>query len=40
MVLVVRQADTAELVRALDGTGAAVIGKVVAQSGPERVLLV
>ena len=40
MVLVVRQAETAELVRALDGTGAAVIGKVVAQSGPERVLLV
>ena len=40
MVLVARQADTTELVRALDGTGAAVIGMVVANPGPERVRLV
>jgi phosphoribosylaminoimidazole (AIR) synthetase len=40
LVLVVRQADLAELMRALDGSGAAVIGKVVALDGPERVRLV
>lgn len=40
MVMVARQADTAELVRALDGTGAAVIGTVVANPGAERVRLV
>jgi phosphoribosylformylglycinamidine cyclo-ligase len=40
MVVVVRQAEAAELVRALDGTGATVIGKVVASPGPERVRLV
>jgi phosphoribosylformylglycinamidine cyclo-ligase len=40
MVLVVRQPDTSELVRALDGTGAVVIGKVVTHAGPERVRLV
>jgi phosphoribosylformylglycinamidine cyclo-ligase len=40
MVLVVRQADTTEILRALDGTGAAVIGTVVAHAGPERVRLV
>jgi phosphoribosylformylglycinamidine cyclo-ligase len=39
MVLVVRQADVAELMRALDGTGAVVIGKVVSPEGPERVRL-
>jgi phosphoribosylformylglycinamidine cyclo-ligase len=40
LVLVVRQADLAELLRALDGSGAVVIGKVVALDGPERVRLV
>ena len=39
MVLVVRQADSGELLRALDGTGAALIGRVVQQNGPERVLI-
>ena len=36
MVLVVRPADVSELLRALDGSGAAVIGRVVKQTGPER----
>jgi phosphoribosylformylglycinamidine cyclo-ligase len=40
MVLVVRQADVAEVLRALDGTGAVAIGTVVAGDGPERVRLV
>jgi phosphoribosylformylglycinamidine cyclo-ligase len=40
MVLVVRQAEVAELLRALDGTGAVAIGKVVEPAGPERVRLV
>ena len=40
MVLVVRQADLGELLRALDGSGALVIGKVAALDGPERVRLV
>jgi phosphoribosylformylglycinamidine cyclo-ligase len=40
MVMVVRQADTPELLRALDGTGATAIGTVVAPHGPERVRLV
>jgi phosphoribosylformylglycinamidine cyclo-ligase len=40
MVMVVRQADTPELLRALDGTGAIAIGTVVAPDGPERVRLV
>jgi phosphoribosylaminoimidazole (AIR) synthetase len=40
MVMVVRQADTPELLRALDGTGATAIGTVVAPDGPERVRLV
>jgi phosphoribosylformylglycinamidine cyclo-ligase len=39
MVLVVHQADLAELLRALDGTGAMEIGKVVSPDGPERVRL-
>jgi phosphoribosylformylglycinamidine cyclo-ligase len=39
MVLVVRQGDVAELVRALDGTGPVAIGKVVSPEGPERVRL-
>lgn len=39
MVLVVHQADLAELLRALDGTGAMAIGKVVSPDGPERVRL-
>ncbi|MHB8509131.1 MAG: phosphoribosylformylglycinamidine cyclo-ligase [Candidatus Dormibacteria bacterium] len=40
MVLVVRQADSAELLRAVDGSGARVIGSVVPHDGPERVRLV
>ena len=36
MVLVVRPADVSELLRALDGSGAVVIGRVVKQTGPER----
>ena len=40
MVLVVRAAEAPELLRALDGSGARVIGKVVKQAGPERVLIV
>ena len=40
MVLVVRPADVAELLRALDGSGAVEIGSVVDQLGPERVRLV
>jgi phosphoribosylformylglycinamidine cyclo-ligase len=40
LVLVVRQADVAELLRALDGSGAVAIGKVAAMDGPERVRLV
>ena len=40
MVLVVRHADVAELMRALDGSGAVEIGKVVQHDGPERVRLV
>jgi phosphoribosylformylglycinamidine cyclo-ligase len=40
MVLVVRQAEVAELLRALDGTGAVAIGRVVSPDGPERVRLV
>jgi hypothetical protein len=40
MVLVVRPADSSELLRALDGTGALVIGRVVEQRGPERVQVV
>jgi phosphoribosylformylglycinamidine cyclo-ligase len=40
MVLVVRPDEVPELLRALDGSGAIQIGKVVAQVGPERVRLV
>ena len=40
MVLVVRPGDTDELLRALDGSGSVVIGKVVKQAGPERVVIV
>jgi phosphoribosylformylglycinamidine cyclo-ligase len=40
LVLVVRQADVAELLRALDGSGAVAIGRVAAMDGPERVRLV
>jgi phosphoribosylformylglycinamidine cyclo-ligase len=40
IVLAVRQTDVAELLRALDGSGAVAIGKVVALDGPERVRLV
>jgi phosphoribosylformylglycinamidine cyclo-ligase len=40
MVLVVRPADVAELLRSLDGSGAVEIGRVVEQQGPERVRLV
>ena len=40
MVLVVRPDQAAELLRALDGSGPVVIGKVVKQAGPERVLIV
>ncbi|HEV1998398.1 MAG TPA: phosphoribosylformylglycinamidine cyclo-ligase, partial [Candidatus Dormibacteraeota bacterium] len=40
MVLVVRPDEAAELLRALDGSGPVVIGKVVKQAGPERVLIV
>jgi phosphoribosylformylglycinamidine cyclo-ligase len=39
MVLVVRQADVAQLLRALDGSGAVAIGKVVSPDSPERVRL-
>jgi phosphoribosylformylglycinamidine cyclo-ligase len=39
MVLVVRAIDSAELLRALDGSGAVEIGRVVPQEGPERVRL-
>jgi len=39
MVLVVRPADSGELLRVLDGRGATVIGRVVRQKGPERVLI-
>jgi phosphoribosylformylglycinamidine cyclo-ligase len=37
MVLVIRADEVPRLLRALDGSGAAVIGQVVAQDGPERV---
>jgi phosphoribosylformylglycinamidine cyclo-ligase len=40
MVLVVRPADAPELLRALDGSGAVEIGKVVKKRGPERVRVV
>jgi phosphoribosylformylglycinamidine cyclo-ligase len=40
MVLVVRPADSAELLRALDGSDAAVIGRVVRQAGPERTQII
>ena len=40
MVLVVRPEEAAELLRALDGSGPLVIGKVVKQEGPERVVIV
>ncbi|MDP9326438.1 MAG: phosphoribosylformylglycinamidine cyclo-ligase [Candidatus Dormibacteraeota bacterium] len=40
MVLVVRPAAVAEVLRALDGSGAVQIGSVVEQHGPERVRLV
>jgi phosphoribosylformylglycinamidine cyclo-ligase len=40
MVLVVRPDEVPELLRALDESGAVVIGKVVAESGPERVRIV
>ena len=36
MVLVVRPADASELLRALDGTGAVAIGRVVKHTGSER----
>ena len=39
MVLVVRPEAVTALLRALDGTGAAVVGQVVAQRGPERVAI-
>ncbi|MFN2463199.1 MAG: phosphoribosylformylglycinamidine cyclo-ligase [Candidatus Dormibacteria bacterium] len=39
MVLVVRPADAPELLRALDGSGAVEIGRVIKQRGPERVLI-
>ena len=39
MVLVVRAAEAAELLRALDGTGAVQLGRVVEHAGPERVRL-
>lgn len=40
MVLVVRAPDSGELLRALDGSGATVIGRVVKKRGPERVVIV
>jgi len=40
MVLVVRPDEAAELLRALDGSGPVVIGRVVKQVGPERVQIV
>jgi phosphoribosylformylglycinamidine cyclo-ligase len=40
MVLVVRPDQAPELLRALDGSGPVVIGRVVAESGPERVRIV
>ncbi|MDQ6748598.1 MAG: hypothetical protein M3010_10920 [Candidatus Dormibacteraeota bacterium] len=40
MVLVVREGDVAELLRALDGSGTTVIGKVVPLAKPERVRIV
>ncbi|GAC1585012.1 MAG: phosphoribosylformylglycinamidine cyclo-ligase [Candidatus Dormibacteria bacterium] len=39
MVLVVRPQDSTGLLRALDGSGAVVIGRVVKQKGPERVFI-
>ncbi|MEA2647327.1 MAG: phosphoribosylformylglycinamidine cyclo-ligase [Chloroflexota bacterium] len=39
MVLVVRAAEVGELLRALDGTGAVQVGRVVQHTGPERVRL-
>jgi phosphoribosylformylglycinamidine cyclo-ligase len=40
MVFVTREEEAQELLRALDGSGPRVIGRVVAQEGPERVRLV
>jgi phosphoribosylformylglycinamidine cyclo-ligase len=40
LVLVVRPGEVAEVLRALDGTGAVEIGGVIQQQGPERVRLV
>jgi phosphoribosylformylglycinamidine cyclo-ligase len=40
IVLMVSQADIGELLRALDGSGAVLIGKVITVDGPERVRLV
>jgi phosphoribosylformylglycinamidine cyclo-ligase len=40
MVLAVTPADLSELLRALDGSGARAIGRVVAHDGPERTRLV
>jgi phosphoribosylformylglycinamidine cyclo-ligase len=40
MALILREAELGELLRALDGSGAVVIGRVVSQRGPERVHLV
>jgi phosphoribosylformylglycinamidine cyclo-ligase len=40
MVLVVREPELAGLMRALDGSGAVAIGRVVQQVGPERLRLV